>query len=282
MMKIVAIALVILSLASVSNCTNWEYAGNWSTTNTSAIDAAIVSTMTASADATKTEKYNIGLFAKKLSDNLETVQNWPNFGMSLLFLQLLVTMLLFMAMLSISIGSGEIISNSQDLALFQFLEEKKLDWSFGKITTAKPEYTLTLPEPLQPALSPKQLKLPFQLLLKLMPNQEQKRTSGQLPLTSSKPLKNMPPQPTSEVPTEPILPSFPKIRPLSSTVLSATPQMVDTVLPETSILEHYSCSKQEIMPMLLPPQDDCSAFKSISKYIYPIFQHLIHSWCWEH
>ena len=78
-MKIVAIALVILSLASVSNCTNWEYAGNWSTTNTSAIDAAIVSTMTASADATKTEKYNIGLFAKKLSDNLETVQNWAQF-----------------------------------------------------------------------------------------------------------------------------------------------------------------------------------------------------------
>jgi hypothetical protein len=79
MMKIVAIALVILSLASVSNCTNWEYAGNWSTANTTAINSAITDTMTASADVTKTEKYNIGLFAKKLSVNLETIQDWAQF-----------------------------------------------------------------------------------------------------------------------------------------------------------------------------------------------------------
>ena len=79
-MKTVAIALVILSLASVSLCTNWEYAGNWSATNTSAINTAITNTMTASRDATNlVYGYNLGLFAKKLSENLETVQNWAQF-----------------------------------------------------------------------------------------------------------------------------------------------------------------------------------------------------------
>lgn len=78
-MKTVAIAFVILSLASVGVCTNWEYAGNWTTANTTAIDAAITTTIAASPDAAEVTKYNLGTFARKLSENLETIQNWSQF-----------------------------------------------------------------------------------------------------------------------------------------------------------------------------------------------------------
>lgn len=80
-MKTVAIAFVILSLASVGFCTNWEYQGNWTTANTTAINAAIGTAMQAStsSEVADTTGYNLGTFAKKLSENLETVQNWAQF-----------------------------------------------------------------------------------------------------------------------------------------------------------------------------------------------------------
>lgn len=87
-MKTVTIALVILSLASLGACVNWEYAGNWSSSNTTAIDAAILSTMTASLDAgNAVYKYNLGTFTKKLSENLEVTQDWAQFWNVFLIVQ---------------------------------------------------------------------------------------------------------------------------------------------------------------------------------------------------
>lgn len=87
-MKTVTIALVILSLASLGTCLNWEYAGNWSTSNTTAIDSAILTTMTASKDvADAVYGYNLGRFTKKLSENLEATQGWAQFWNVFLIVQ---------------------------------------------------------------------------------------------------------------------------------------------------------------------------------------------------
>jgi hypothetical protein len=87
-MKTVTIALVILSLASLGTCLNWEYAGNWSAANTTAIDTAVSSSMSASVDGTNAVYgYNLGKFAKKLSENLESSQNWAQFWNVFLIVQ---------------------------------------------------------------------------------------------------------------------------------------------------------------------------------------------------
>jgi len=78
-MKTVTIALVILSLASVSICANWEYAGNWTTDNTTAINTAIDEAIKISPDAADITKYNLGTFAQKLSEYLETTLQWHQF-----------------------------------------------------------------------------------------------------------------------------------------------------------------------------------------------------------
>lgn len=71
-MKTVAIALVILSLASVSICANWEHTGNWTTENTTDLLLAINESIILCAEDASPYKYNLGKFAQKLSENLET------------------------------------------------------------------------------------------------------------------------------------------------------------------------------------------------------------------
>ncbi len=76
-MKTVAIAFVILSLASVGFCTNWESSGNWTTANTTEITAAIGVAMQKSVEATAQTGYNLGTFAQELSTDLE--KKWDQF-----------------------------------------------------------------------------------------------------------------------------------------------------------------------------------------------------------
>jgi hypothetical protein len=125
-------------------------------------------------------------------------------------------------------------------------------------------------ENIPPVLFHKALLMHYQQPSKPIQSQEPKLIPGQLHSILFKPFKNTPPQQLLEVPIEPILLFFPKIRQLSSTVHYAMLQKEDTVLLVTSILELYSYSKLETMLMPLPLllAIDYSTFKSIYIYLY--------------
>jgi hypothetical protein len=127
-------------------------------------------------------------------------------------------------------------------------------------------------ENIPPVLFHKPLLMHYQQPSKPIQSQEPKLIPGQLHSILFKPFKNTPPQQLLEVPIEPILLFFPKIRQLSSTVHYAMLLMEDSVFLLTSILELYSYSKLEIMLMLMLMLMllvyDYSTFKSIYIYAY--------------